>query len=153
MDRLIFTPNERSEALAVARRLKTSISRLIKEKDEEKVFAHIKKSLRNGAVGRDVFGLNPILMALQTAQIAVDEIGLKRDGVLAILLYAVAETDDAGLENIRQEFGDSVARIIRELPQPAALFRRGYARNPHHDSRPRQPDAPNKGRRERGGKD
>ena len=124
MDRLIFTPNERSEALAVARRLKTSISRLIKEKDEEKVFAHIKKSLRNGAVGRDVFGLNPILMALQTAQIAVDEIGLKRDGVLAILLYAVAETDDAGLENIRQEFGDSVARIIHGICKIQELYKK-----------------------------
>ena len=124
MDRLIFTPNERSEALSVARRLKTSISRLIKEKDEEKVFAHIKKSLRNGAVGRDVFGLNPILMALQTAQIAVDEIGLKRDGVLAILLYAVAETDDAGLENIRQEFGDSVARIIHGICKIQELYKK-----------------------------
>lgn len=124
MDRLIFTPNERSEALAVARRLKTSISQLIKEKDEEKVFAHIKKSLRNGAVGRDVFGLNPILMALQTAQIAVDEIGLKRDGVLAILLYAVAETDDAGLENIRQEFGDSVARIIHGICKIQELYKK-----------------------------
>ena len=124
MDRLIFTPNERSEALAVARRLKTSISRLIKEKDEEKVFAHIKKSLRNGAVGRDVFGLNPILMALQTAQIAVDEIGLKRDGVLAILLYAVAETDDAGLENIRQEFGYSVARIIHGICKIQELYKK-----------------------------
>ena len=124
MDRLIFTPNERSEALAVARRLKTSISRLIKEKDEEKVFAHIKKSLRNGAVGRDVFGLNPILMALQTAQIAVDEIGLKRDGVLAILLYAVAETDDTGLENIRQEFGDSVARIIHGICKIQELYKK-----------------------------
>lgn len=124
MDRLIFTHNERSEALAVARRLKTSISRLIKEKDEEKVFAHIKKSLRNGAVGRDVFGLNPILMALQTAQIAVDEIGLKRDGVLAILLYAVAETDDAGLENIRQEFGDSVARIIHGICKIQELYKK-----------------------------
>ena len=124
MDRLIFTHNERSEALAVTRRLKTSISRLIKEKDEEKVFAHIKKSLRNGAVGRDVFGLNPILMALQTAQIAVDEIGLKRDGVLAILLYAVAETDDAGLENIRQEFGDSVARIIHGICKIQELYKK-----------------------------
>lgn len=47
--------------------------------------------------------------------IAVDEIGLKRDGVISILLYAVAETDEAGLESIRRDFGDNVARIIHGL--------------------------------------
>ena len=124
MDRLIFTHKERSETLAIARRLRTSISRLAKEKDEEKVFAHIKKALRNGTVSRDAFGLNPILSALQTAQIAVDEIGLKRDGVIAILLYAVAETDAGGLEAIRKEFGDSVARIIHGICKIQELYKK-----------------------------
>ena len=30
--------------------------------------------------------MNPILAALQTAEIAVNEIGLKRDGIIAILM-------------------------------------------------------------------
>ena len=70
--------------------------------DEHKVISYVTKAIRSGSISRDVFGLNPVLSALQTAVIAVDEIGLKRDGVISILLYAVAETDEAGLESIRR---------------------------------------------------
>ena len=89
MSKLIFTPEERKEAMALGRSLKAGIGTLLKDRDEERMFEFLKKALRSGAVERDVFGLNPILTGLQTAKIAVDEIGLRRDGVIAILLYAV----------------------------------------------------------------
>ena len=74
MDRLIFTPDERSEALVIIRRLRTGVNALAKGDDERHVWAYVKKALRDGSADRNAFGLNPVLLALQTAQIAVDEI-------------------------------------------------------------------------------
>ena len=86
-DKFEFTAEEREECLAILEKLKTTIGDSLKSDDEEKIREHIQKGIDNHQIQRDVFNLNPVLHALQTAEIAVDEIGLKRDGVLAILLY------------------------------------------------------------------
>lgn len=78
--------------------------------------------MRGNNVSRNVFGLNPILLSLQTAQIAVEEIGLKRDGVLAILLYAGTNADAKDSEGIREIFGDNVAKIIHGLCKIQELY-------------------------------
>ena len=124
MNELIFTPKERDEAMAIARKLKNSVGTPLDSTDEEKVFKHLKRALRCDTVNRNPFGLNPILLALQTAQIAVEEIGLRRDGVLAILLYAIVGDDDSSYEEIRQDFGESVARIIHGLVKIQDLYKK-----------------------------
>ena len=124
MSKLIFTPEERKEAMALGRSLKAGIGTLLKDRDEERMFEFLKKALRSGAVERDVFGLNPILTGLQTAKIAVDEIGLRRDGVIAILLYAVTGATAADPEEIKTEFGDNVARIIHGLVKIQELYKK-----------------------------
>ena len=108
----------------MGRSLKAGIGTLLKDRDEERMFEFLKKALRSGAVERDVFGLNPILTGLQTAKIAVDEIGLRRDGVIAILLYAVTGATAADLEEIKAEFGDNVARIIHGLVKIQELYKK-----------------------------
>lgn len=123
MNRLIFTRKELSDIFSYTRKLRTKISMLAETDDEHKVISYVTKAIRSGSISRDVFGLNPVLSALQTAVIAVDEIGLKRDGVISILLYAVAETDEAGLESIRRDFGDNVARIIHGLGKIQELYK------------------------------
>ena len=44
---------------------------MLKREDEKNVFRHLKTALENDLIQRDVFGMNPILLSLQTAQIAV----------------------------------------------------------------------------------
>ena len=86
MKGLTFTIDEKKTAIELARKLTESMSELANGSDRSNVLRHIKAAMGSNAVERDVFGLNPIVSSLQTAAIAVDEIGLKRDGVLAILL-------------------------------------------------------------------
>lgn len=124
MNKLTFTKQELSESLNFVRKLRADISTWANAEDESKVLSYVTGALRNGSISRDVFGLNPVLSALQTAQIAVEEIGIKRDGVIAILLYAVADTDEAGLENIRRDFGNSVASIIHGLGKIQELYKK-----------------------------
>ena len=124
MNELIFTNDEKKEALSLTRKLRSNTSLHLKDKDVEKVFRHLKKALKNNLIKRNVFGLNPVLESLQTALIAVEEIGLKRDGVMAILLYAGANADASDAEDIRLAFGDTVARIIHGLCKIQELYKK-----------------------------
>ena len=88
MEKLQFTDTEK---LAVAEQLtllKSSLGDWLQPDDEIKIRSLIKEALENEQIQRNVFGLNPMLFGLQTAQIALEEIGLKREGILAIIIYS-----------------------------------------------------------------
>lgn len=119
-----FTPQEISEAQAIYKRLKDYIGETLQEDDEQKLADYLHRSMEAGNMKRDVFGLNPILCALQTAEIAVREIGLKRDGVLAILLYPNVSEGSSGFDDIKREFGDHVAHIIHGLVRIQNLYKK-----------------------------
>lgn len=126
VERFEFTANEKREARELYVTLKSLVGSSLQPGDEEKVRAHLKKSVDSNQTHRDVFGLNPILFGLQTAQIVVNEIGLKRDGVLAILLHPSVADGFTTIDEIRRDFGESVARILHGLLRIAEL----YDRNP-----------------------
>ena len=119
-----FTPEEKSEAFAILNNLKAEIGDSIKPDDEKKLHDNIMTAMSENRIQRDVFGINPIVHALQTAEIAVNEIGLKRDGVIAIILYNSVQHDLVGIETIEQDFGSSVAGIIRGLVKVQSLYRK-----------------------------
>ena len=119
-----FTQNEKNEALAILARLKEDIGDTLKPGDERKLHEHIIHAISENKIQRDIFGLNPILHALQTAEIATHEIGLKRDGAIAVLLYNCVQHDILGLDNIKNDFGQSVANIINGLIKVQSLYRK-----------------------------
>ena len=119
-----FTQNEKNEALAILARLKEDIGDTLKPGDERKLHEHIIDAISENKIQRDIFGLNPILHALQTAEIATHEIGLKRDGAIAVLLYNCVQHDMMGLDNIKNDFGQSVANIINGLIKVQSLYRK-----------------------------
>ena len=119
-----FTQNEKNEALAILARLKEDIGDTLKPGDERKLHEHIINAISENKIQRDIFGLNPILHALQTAEIATHEIGLKRDGAIAVLLYNCVQHDILGLDNIKNDFGQSVANIINGLIKVQSLYRK-----------------------------
>ena len=123
-DKLIFTPQEKEESKAVYHQLREMIASSLKPDDEDKIKNHILKSLDNGQVKRDVFGLNPILLSLQTALIVVDEIGLKRDAVLGILLYPSVINSYTTLDEVRNSYGEQVVHIIHGLVRINELYRK-----------------------------
>ena len=119
-----FTQNEKNETLAILARLKEDIGDTLKPGDERKLHEHIIHAISENKIQRDIFGLNPILHALQTAEIATHEIGLKRDGAIAVLLYNCVQHDMLGLDNIKNDFGQSVANIINGLIKVQSLYRK-----------------------------
>lgn len=123
-ERLIFTKDEKRETIGIIRTLRNNIGTILRDDDEAKVFHHLKETLRSKNIQRNIFGKNPILLSLQTAAIAVDEIGLKRDGILAILLYAATPAEEMPDGTINESFGDNVARIIHGLRSIQELYKK-----------------------------
>ena len=82
------------------------------------------QALETKQLQRNVFGLNPILLSFQTAQLVVDEIGLKRDSVLAVLLRPSVEEGLLTVDEVHTQFGESVARILHGLHRIQELYQK-----------------------------
>jgi guanosine-3',5'-bis(diphosphate) 3'-pyrophosphohydrolase len=114
-----FTPAELHESWELRRYLIDKVGDAFSRADAEKLRQSLHKAIANGTVHRDVFGLNPIVTALETAKICVDEIGLRRDSVIATLLYGCQFTD---YEEIRAKYGDTVEHIVHGLEKIQHLY-------------------------------
>ena len=88
MYRLDFPIEEQREIQKKMRILRDLVSDFVSRDDERKVFSLVSQALSSNHIERDVFGLNPVLFGIETAIISVEEIGLRRDGVLSIVLYS-----------------------------------------------------------------
>ena len=125
-DKFTFTTEEKDETLKLQLWLKGQIGASLIEGDEEKIRHHLMQKIENGQVRRDIFGLNPILLGFQTARIVVEEIGLRRDAVLAILLHPSVADGMLTIEEVKDEYGESVSRILHGLKRISEL----YEKNP-----------------------
>ena len=123
MEKFSFTDEERQQAYKLIKFIKSSIKDSLQNEDERKIYHYFNKAIKNGTVQRDTFGLNPILNGLCTAQIAIEEIGLGRDGVVAIMLYSIME-EQPDEQNVSADFGESVNRIIHGLLRIRELYKK-----------------------------
>ena len=123
-DNLTFTTSEIETAYLLRAQLREKISSSLLPDDESKIERYILQNIEDNNIQRDVFGFNPIVMELKTALIAVDEIGLKRDGVFAILLYTDVINGHTTVEEIRKEYGDGVAAIVKGLVRLHELYKK-----------------------------
>lgn len=123
-EKFTFTPEEREQTLTILERLRTAVGNTFSTQDEKLIREDIHHAFINHQISRDVFGLNPILYALQTAEIAVNEIGLRRDGVIAILMQTSVVDGYQTLDDIEKKYGEGVAHIIRGLLRINELYKR-----------------------------
>lgn len=117
-----FTLEERRELGEITQRLKALVADEISEEDEAKVRKQLEEEIDGNKIRRDVFGQNPILLSFQTAELEVNEIGMKRDCVLAILLYNSVICGNMTVEDSEKMFGKSVAQIIHGLVRIHELY-------------------------------
>jgi GTP pyrophosphokinase len=123
----LFTPKEKEKALGLYSELKSLVANTLEEGDAERLRRHLLTAIEEGQVQRDVFCLNPIHLALQTAKLVVEEIGLRRDAVLAIMLRPGVEQQLITIEQIDADYGSSVARILHGLERIQELYKKNPA--------------------------
>ena len=129
-EKLVFTPAERAEADELLGQLRQLVGENLHPEDASNVEKLLRTAIESGSLHRNVFGLNPIVCALQTALIAVSDIGLKRDCVIAVLLYDNVMSGFTTVETIHELFGGGVSTIIRGLVKVQLL----YKKNPKIES-------------------
>ena len=124
-NKLFFTNNEKSQVLEAIKELRNSQNYVLTKSDELKVFQSLKQAIIQKRIQRDIFGLNPILSSIQTALIAIEEIGLKRDGVVAVLLYSCfTEETENDYDKYEKEFGKTVVSILKGLVHIQELYKK-----------------------------
>lgn len=121
-----FTDEEKILLGQIACNLRELMGDSLKPGDEENLRHQLEEEINNNKIRRDVFGLNPILLSFQTAALELEEIGMKRECVLAILLYNSIISGNLSLEQTEKLFGKSVAQIIHGLVRIHEL----YTKNP-----------------------
>lgn len=113
-----FTPQEAAEL----RRCLLALWRLphirLEAGEARKLYGMIATACAE-SVPRDAFGLNRIVLALQTIELAVGEIGLRGAVLKAYLLSSVCR--DKQLEDVRKEMGNDVANALEAIRRVEAL--------------------------------
>ena len=123
-DKLTFTENERNTCIELSQDLREKLSDYMKPDDEHKLTMQFRAALDAGKVVRNAFGLNPIVCALQTACICVENIGLKRDSVLAVMLYELVLDGSLSVQQVETDYGKGVAGIIHGLVKVQSLYKK-----------------------------
>lgn len=127
MERLTsLTEEERELLVATVKKLQPLVTDILNPDDFHKVKEILFNAAGSGVLQRNQFGLNPIIFDLQTALITVEEIGLNRASVMSILLNGCVAAESISLDDVKAEFGEDVANIIKGLLRVNEL----YARNP-----------------------
>ena len=107
------------KVVTLYRQLRREMGNTLQPGDVRRVKDILTQAVNLGHIQHDDFGLNPILMSLETARLAVSEIGVRRDSVIAIMLMPIAPYLG---EDEKGAFGESVARILRGLEQIRQLY-------------------------------
>ena len=123
-ERMNFTEEERAEIRSLYAELKDRIASSFSAGDEKKISHLLFAAVSQGEVGRDVFGLNPVVSSMQTAMLVVDEIGLKRDAVVAVMLRPCIEAGLLTVDDAGREYGLTVARILNGLQRIQELYKK-----------------------------
>ena len=103
-EKFAFSQQEKDETLSLLSRLRAAIGDTLMPDDEATLRSQLTDAIGNNKISRDAFGFNPVLCSFQTALLVVEEIGLKRDGVVAILLHPLVAGGDLTLYEVTKEY-------------------------------------------------
>ena len=123
-EKFVFSTEEQDTANCLLSKLLANDANGFQPNDAEKLRQRIDQYVHSGTLQRNIFGLNPIVYALETAEIAFDEIGLKRDAIIAIVLYTGVVAGLSDTTQIEKDFGRGVAQIIHGLVKVQELYKR-----------------------------
>mgnify|MGYP000909964891 FL=1 len=123
-EKLVFSTEEQDTANGLLSKLLANDANGFQPNDAEKLCQRIDQYVHSGTLQRNIFGLNPIVYALETAEIAFDEIGLKRDAIIAIVLYTGVVAGLSDTTQIEKDFGRGVTQIIHGLVKVQELYKR-----------------------------
>ena len=131
MNKIAFiTEAEKEEFFALYKQLYQLAGDSITTENIRNLKKYLTAGVNDKKLTRNIFGMNPIIRDLRTALIVADEIGMKGSGLTGIMLHAIVKSGGLTLEQVKSEFGEDVANIIKGLVKTSEL----YAKSPAIES-------------------
>lgn len=121
-EKFVFTEEEKHACEALTKEIHEMLNDTLSGTDVERLRTHIHSEIEARHIEHDRFGLNPVLKALMTAKVAVGDIGLRRDSLLAIMLYESVLRGHYDTTLARKDFGEGVATILQGLVRVQELY-------------------------------
>jgi len=121
-EKFVFTEEEKHACEALTKEIHEMLNDTLTGTDVERLRTHIHSEIEARHIERDRFGLNPVLKALMTAKVAVGDIGLRRDSLLAIMLYESVLRGHYDTTLARKDFGEGMATILQGLVRVQELY-------------------------------
>ena len=121
-EKFVFTEEEKHACEALTKEIHEMLNDTLTGTDVERLRTHIHSEIEARHIERDRFDLNPVLKALMTAKVAVGDIGLRRDSLLAIMLYESVLRGHYDTTLARKDFGEGVATILQGLVRVQELY-------------------------------
>lgn len=122
-----FTSEERLELLSLYRRLLYSNENSIDYNTIAQLKQHLATAIQSNKLVRNNFNMNPIIRDLKTALIVSEEIGMKGNAILSILLHEAVKAGEITMEQIDRKYGEDVATIIKGLVKTNELYKKSAA--------------------------
>ena len=124
-----FTEDEKKIFFGRYRELRKALAENLLTDDVPKMRKALQSVNAGICYSRDRNGINGLLRNIDTALIAVREIGLKRTSILAIILYRPVLKKAITIKDVEMLFGSDIAHIINLLLKTTDLYARNTAVN------------------------
>ena len=131
MDKIAFiTEAEKEEFFALYKQLYQLAGDSVTTDNIRNLKKYLTVGVNDKKLTRNNFGMNPIIRDLRTALVVANVIGMKGSGLTGIMLHAIVKSGVITLEQVKSEFGEDVANIIKGLLKTSEL----YAKSPAIES-------------------
>ena len=117
-----FTQDEKKQLFSLYRKLLQHSSETLQKDDCKKLKRQLIASIQSNQIRRDIFNLNPVIKDMQTAIIIAEEIGMRRTSILGLMLHDSVYYGTCTLEEVKQNYGEDVAGIIKGLIRVHELY-------------------------------
>ncbi len=123
---LFFTPDETKELLSLYRKFLYS-NEGISADTLMQLKQHLRQAVTSNHLTRNNFDMNPVIRDLKTALIVSNEIGMKGNILIGILLNEVVKSGLISMTEVVKCYGDEVASIIKGLVKTNEIYKKSAA--------------------------
>lgn len=117
-----LTDDEKKLLLRLYKTLLKSASGSVSDKYVSKLKKVLLSSYNRGLLKRNIFGMHSLIRDLQTSIVVSEEMSLKGTCLVGILLHELVKENIITNEQVRKDYGDDVANIIKGLVKTNELY-------------------------------
>ncbi len=125
-----ISADETKEFIVNYKRLLTSLEGTVTPTELKDIKTAFIQAIEKGCYQRDQYGFHPLIRLIISANILIEEIGLRKTSIVSLFLYEAVMCGVYSIKDLQNNFGEDSSTIIRGLSKIKEL----YAKNPSIES-------------------